>query len=200
MVTKMKRGRTTMTCIVGFVHDGSVYIGGDSAGVSGDDIKIRLDPKVFVLEDRFIIGFTSSFRMGQLLRFSLKLPVQKQDQDDYEFMCTAFIDAVRKCFSDGGYMGKDDDDGEREEGGDFLVGYRGVLYEIGRDFQVGISQEPYSSIGCAESYAHGSLFATATLGWDPEKMINNALEAAAHFSTSVRGPFTILKLPSAKKP
>ena len=187
-----------MTCIVGLVHLGSIYMGGDSAAVSGNDIKIRLDPKVFVLGKRFIIGFAGSFRMGQLLRFSLKLPKQKPGQDDYAYMCADFINAVRKCFSAGGYMGKDEEDGDREEGGCFLVGYRGVLYEIGQDFQVGINYEPYSSIGCGGNYAHGSLFATAMLGWDPEKRIINAFEAAAHFSTGVRGPFVILKLPNSE--
>lgn len=200
METKAPRNKRTMTCIVGLVHDGSIYMGGDSCGVSGYDLKVRLDPKVFVLDKRFVIGFADSFRMGQLLRFSLKLPAQTKHQDDYEFMCTSFVDAVRKCFGDGGFLGKNNDDSEREEGGSFLVGYRGVLYEVDVDFQVGINQEPYCALGCGASYAHGSLFATATLGWDPEKRIVNALEAAVNFSTSVRGPFVILKLPSEEKP
>ena len=36
-----------MTCIVGLVHEGVVYIGGDSAGVGGMSLTVRADEKVF---------------------------------------------------------------------------------------------------------------------------------------------------------
>ena len=62
-----------MTCIVGLVHNGIVYIGGDSAAITIDGVQfLRSDPKVFIKED-FLIGFTSSYRMGQLIRFNLKI-------------------------------------------------------------------------------------------------------------------------------
>ena len=56
-----------MTCIAGLVHDGAVYLAGDSAGCSGWDLTVRADPKVFV-SGSYVMGFTTSFRMGQLLR------------------------------------------------------------------------------------------------------------------------------------
>lgn len=34
-----------MTCIVGLVEASNIYIGGDSAGVSGYDLTIRADSK-----------------------------------------------------------------------------------------------------------------------------------------------------------
>lgn len=188
-----------MTCIVGWVHKGTIYMGGDSAAVGGMDIKVRLEPKVFIVNNSFIIGFTGSIRMGQLLRFSLKPGMQRKSQTDYEYMCTDFINTVRKCFTAGGFMGKDKEDGEREEGGSFLVGYHGVLYEIASDFQVGINSEPYCSLGCGEDYAHGSLFTTAKLNLSPQEKITYALETATHFSTGVRPPFIILQLPPSKK-
>ena len=57
-----------MTCIVGLVDNGKIYMGGDSAGVSNLDIRIRADQKVFKTGE-FIMGFTSSFRMGDLLKY-----------------------------------------------------------------------------------------------------------------------------------
>ena len=53
-----------MTAIAGLVHDGKVYIGGDSAGVAGMDLHLRSDPKVFTVGE-FVIGYTTSFRMGR---------------------------------------------------------------------------------------------------------------------------------------
>ena len=62
-----------MTCIVGLEHKGKVYIGGDSAGVAGYSLSVRADQKVFI-NGNFIFGFTSSFRMGQILRFGFNPP------------------------------------------------------------------------------------------------------------------------------
>jgi hypothetical protein len=55
-----------MTCIVGIVENGKVYMGGDAAGVNGYSVRVRKDPKLFKVGE-FLFGYTSSFRMGQLL-------------------------------------------------------------------------------------------------------------------------------------
>ena len=186
----------TLTCIVGLVQDGVVYMGGDSAGVNDSfDLRVQKNPKVFVVDGRFIIGFTNSFRMGQLLQYSLKVPWQKKSQDDYGYMCTTFINAVRKCFEKGGFMGEDDDDDDRETGGTFLVGYRGRLFTVEEDFQVSEYLYSCAAVGCGEDYAMGALFVTERLGSPPEERIRLALEAAAHFSAGVHPPFVIIRLP-----
>ena len=73
-------GGSDITCIVGFSHLGKVYIGGDSAGLSGWGLTVRKDPKVFA-NGPCIMGFTSSFRMGDLLRYSLVVPERHPDED-----------------------------------------------------------------------------------------------------------------------
>src|SRR6266403_6271489 len=95
-----------MTCIVGLVDGKSIVMGGDSAGVGGWDLTVRKDPKVF-MNGPCIMGFTSSFRMGQLLQYKLKVPARKDGQDVFEFMATYFIDAVRDCLKLGGYAEKE---------------------------------------------------------------------------------------------
>ena len=62
-----------MTCIVAVTDGQTVVIGGDSAGAAGQELRIRADPKVFLVGS-FAIGFTTSFRMGQILRYSAHLP------------------------------------------------------------------------------------------------------------------------------
>ncbi len=175
-----------MTCIVGIVHKNKVYIGGDSAGVAGLDVIIRADSKVFTNKD-FVFGFTSSFRMGQLLRYSFVPPAHKEHQDVYEYMVTKFVNQVRKCFHAGGYGKKNN---EVESGGTFLVGYSGRLFSIQNDYQVAESSLPYDAVGCGQSYALGSLFATKLK--EPKARIRLALSAAEQFSGGVRGPFRIV--------
>lgn len=184
-----------MTCIVGLVEKGNVYIGGDSAGVSGLSITVRADEKVFH-NGPFIMGFTSSFRMGQLLRYKFSPPKQTIEQEDVKYMVTDFIDAAIKCFTENGY-------GNKSNGGTFLVGYNSRLYHIDSDFQVGLQCKPYSAVGCGSDLALGSMYATE--GMDPEKRIILALEAAAQFSGGVVAPFHLVKQlqpakPTEKKP
>lgn len=46
-----------MTCIAALIHEGHVYMAGDSAGVAGYAVTNRADAKVFNVGE-FIIGFT----------------------------------------------------------------------------------------------------------------------------------------------
>ncbi|KOR88769.1 hypothetical protein [Paenibacillus solani] len=178
-----------MTCIVGLVDDGKVYIGGDSAGVAGLSLTIRADEKAF-RKGEFIMGFTSSFRMGQLLRYKLDIPYHKPELDTYEYMVTEFVEAVRRCLKDGGYSRNDS--GE-ESGGTFLVGYRGELFMIENDFQVGRPAAVYDAVGCGSEIAKGSLFSSGRLtDLSPVERIRDALRAAEQFSAGVRGPFVIV--------
>ncbi len=177
-----------VTCIVGLEHDGRVIIGGDSAGVAGYSITVRADTKVF-RNGEFIMGFTSSFRMGQLLRYSL-VPPAPQTWDVDRFMATDFISAVRDCLREGGYTRTESGS---EAGGVFLAGIRGRLYRIDSDFQIGRSIDLYDAVGCGEEFALGSLHGSAHL--DPQDRVQLALEAAAHHSSAVCPPFHVISAP-----
>ena len=174
-----------MTCIVGLVDKGSVYIGGDSAGIAGLSISIRADEKVFS-NGPFIMGFTTSFRMGQILRYKFDPPQQTVKQDDMTYMVTSFIDAVRQCFANNGFGDK-----EATRGGNFLVGYKGKLYNIESDFQVGVPAEAFDAVGCGSDLALGALYASK--GKTPEQRITLGLGAAAFFNAGVAAPFLIMK-------
>ena len=178
-----------MTCIIGLKHKGKVYIGGDSAGVDGLSVDVRSDVKVFK-RGLFIMGFTSSFRMGQLLMCALQVPKQKKSQKDYDFMVTTFVNAIRKCLKDGGFATTED---EQEFGGSFIVGYKNKLYYIGSDYQVGVPSAAYTAVGCGFDLALGAMHVLSTIsGKKPGDMIHSALEAAVEFNGGIRPPFTII--------
>ena len=177
-----------MTAIVGLARGGSVFIGGDSAGVSGMNLAVRADTKVF-RKGRYLFGFTTSFRMGQLIRYSLALPTPKGDLDS--FMATKFVDALRNCLKSGGWARKEDD---REEGGTFLVGVRGQLFAVYDDYQVGKAADGFAAVGCGDQIALGALYATAGTGMKPRARIKVALGAAERFSAGVRSPFVCMTL------
>lgn len=185
-----------MTCIVGMVHAGGVTLGGDSAGIGGYDLVVRKDPKVFALDGgRAVFGFTSSFRMGDLLRYRLDFPKRHPDVDLDRWMRTDFIDAVRHCLKAGGYAGVSNG---VETGGDFLVGLEGRLFRIASDFQVGESACGLDAVGCGESFAIGAMHALRGAGVGPADLsfdaaryqVGRALAIAEACSAGVRAPFT----------
>lgn len=178
-----------MTCIAGVESDGVVCIGGDSAGIGGELVDIRADEKVFH-RNGYIMGFTTSFRMGQILHYVGEDPPKPSVNAKLDkFMVTKFVDWVRAVLAEGGWKRTDS---EQESGGSFLVGVRGTLYLIDPDFQAGRSQNGYLAVGCGEGIALGSLFSTADL--EPHERVVLALEAAVHHSTGVRGPFVVEEL------
>lgn len=186
-----------MTCIAAICDGYSVWIGADSAAGTENHVEIYREPKVFLI-DEFVIGYTTSFRMGQLLQFSFNPPLHKRGVSDYEYMVTDFIGRVKMTFGNGGFMGKVKEGADA--GGSFLVGYKGKIYRVESDFQIATPKLPFSSVGSGYREALGSMLTThkiqkLNLAPDPEieKAIESALSVAQYFTPFVRGPFKILQ-------
>lgn len=177
-----------MTCIVGLEHDGKVIIGGDSRGTGGVIFTSRIDEKVFT-NGKFLFGITSSFRMGQLLRYKFTPPTQAKKDTDMAYLVGPFMDAVRKCFRTNGFSYDD----EGDNGGTFLVGYKGLLYKICSDYQVGRPRLGFDACGCGNELALGAMYALRKIKMTPELRVRRALESAAKFSAGCGAPFTILE-------
>jgi ATP-dependent protease HslVU (ClpYQ) peptidase subunit len=187
-----------MTCVVALRHEDVIYMGCDSAGVGGYSRSNRLDPKIYRVGEKMLIGFTSSFRMGQLLGYSLVLPHHHADVPVEKYMATTFINTVRECLKTGGYA---EVDKGKETGGHFLVAYQGRIFGVQSDFQVAENAEPYNAVGCGEDLALGSLFTSergvhgaGTHADIAKRRVQLALEAAAAFSAGVYPPFRIEEL------
>ena len=176
-----------MTCIVAWIEDGDVWVGGDSAGVSGWAMHLRADAKVFTNHE-YVMGFTTSFRMGQILRYSLEPPSPPGNRGLSKFMATTFIDAVRKSLSKGGYAKKEL---EVESGGEFIVGCVGRLFIVHSDYQVAEPIDNFAAVGCGQDIARGSLYATRKQKFKPRERLLAALTAAERYSAGVRRPFII---------
>lgn len=179
-----------MTCVVGFVDRGRVWIGADSCGSGGTDYHIRKDTKVF-RNNNMIFGFTTSFRMGQLIQNSLKIPPHPVGMGDFKYLTTLFIDSVLECFKGKGFAAIKEN---VVSGGDFLVGYRKTLYVVYSDFQVGISSGQCDSVGCGYAYALGAMKVMEKENILPQEKIIRALKVSTYFSNAVKPPFRVVSL------
>jgi len=175
-----------MTCIIGMIQDGKIYLGGDSAATDNWDTRVTRLKKVF-RRGEFLIGYTSSFRMGQILQHHLDVRPQESTEDNEHYMVAGFVEAVRECLKQFAYTKIEH---SKEEGGSFLVGYNGGLYNVMSDFQVNFYHDAYDAIGVGAQYALGAMRVLGEMV-TPEARIYRALGAAAYFSNGVCAPFYV---------
>lgn len=178
-----------MTCIVGVEHKGFVYMGGDRCG-SNSSLKVTVDrSKVFLNKD-VLIGFTDSFRFGDILQFHYVPAKRPKKFSDEEYVYLIMIEQIRDLLKDKGYATVADN---AESGGNCLIGYRGKLYELQDDFSLNRTMNGFNAVGSGADIALGSLYTTGLEGWEPEKRIITALEAAEEFCPGVRRPFDVVR-------
>lgn len=170
-----------MTCIVGLIENERVYIGGDSAASSGEDINVVKGPKVFLKED-MLFGCTGSFRMIQLLKYKLVIPKNRHKELE-KYFANEFVDAIKSLARDGL------SDSEANKFGGFLLGYQGRLFEFDDNLQFFENLRDIAAIGNSMPIALGSLYSTK--GKKPELRLKLALEASEYYNTIVRKPFHI---------
>jgi ATP-dependent protease HslVU (ClpYQ) peptidase subunit len=184
-----------MTCVVGVRHEGVVYIGADSLSSDRVEAQVRLDPKVFTLGE-FLIGFTSSWRMGQVLRYHFKPPAIPDGLDLHTYMVLHFVEELRTVAKKAAIA---EVQNSVESLGKFLVGIRGRLFCIESDFQVGEALQDYAAVGSGAAYALGAMFIQrhCTPGVRlPGAELERALEAAAEHSPYVRRPWLVYRTPA----
>ena len=181
-----------MTCIVGFSYKKKCYVGGDSAGseANNGNIAARLDPKVFV-RNGYLFGYTSSFRMGDILQYICPPPEVKAAKISLrEHLIVHWIPVLREKLKAEGCIEIKE---SKEKGGTFIVAYRGALCTIHDDFQVSAVIANYCAVGSGYMYALGAFHATSSLDMKPKERVTAALSAAAFHNAYVREPFTIIE-------
>ena len=189
-----------MTCIVGLVDEGAVWLGADACGMDEEyDRAAMVAPKVFTLRGAgiaVVVGYTDDFRFGQLLEHRLSIPSRSSSDHSLErWLAVEFADAVRTCLEDGGYTWREDG---HEEGGTLLLGMMGRLFMMQSNFGVTERRRGYDAIGCGSTYAKSALWAARRAGVeDPEDLLKLALLSAEKHSGGVMPPFTFVQLDRA---
>jgi ATP-dependent protease HslVU (ClpYQ) peptidase subunit len=177
-----------MTCIVAVETDKGVWIGADRLGSNGHIGSPVTFPKIFS-NGSLTIGYTSSFRMGQLLQYALKVPNLPVNANLDKWVATDLVKAIREAFKDNEW--NESKDGVAI-GGAFLVVVKNRVYEIQSDFSFLRSISGEYAVGSGQDYALGSL--RSTRGQEPEKRLIEALATAAEYVVSVGEPFDVIKV------
>jgi ATP-dependent protease HslVU (ClpYQ) peptidase subunit len=177
-----------ITCIVGLVENGTVYLGGDSATSRGNRRIIKNKSKV-VKRGEFIMGGSGLAVVSQLMHHTTTLPPLYENQECLDYMVNTFLPMFRKTIKEAGQMTIEDHRETTQN--NFLIGFRGHLFSIGIDLNVIECIDNYDSIGSGEEFALGVLYATEDSKLKPEERLMKALECAAYHNHYVYPPFEI---------
>lgn len=171
-------------------------MGADAVASQGGAVRMVAQAKVFQVGE-FLIGTSGSLRVLQIIRYMFAPPTVEGDLTAY--MVKLFVPALRTTIKENeGEV--TDPNGDKLLNGKYLIGVRGRLFEVDSCYAVLEVKAPYAAIGCADQEALAAMFtATSLMAGDitPNKLVERGLLAAVEFDTSIRPPFTILKLNGA---
>ncbi len=183
-----------MTCIAGAIKGSDVWIGADAVSIHYESAaRVNTQAKVFQVGE-FLIGSCGTLRVQQIIRYLFTPPTVESDIMAY--MIKVFVPALRTAIKDNGGEILDPS-GNSQLDGRYLIAVRGRLFEVDSSYAIFESKVNYAAVGRADQEALAAMFtATSLMGGDitPEKIVERGLLAAVEFDTSIRPPFTILKL------
>lgn len=190
-----------MTCIVGVIGNKQVILAADSLASTAHTKEEVLTPKLISLETTEIIdnhmlnpvkigiGYTSSFRMGDILTYNFSPPKIQKNQPLTEYMVKEFIPELIDCFDKHSFTRSVN---AVKEGGCFLVAIKERLFIVQTDFSVLEPTTGYSAVGSGSDLALGSLHTSAMLIQDAKQAAELAVKAASQFCTSVGGAVNLM--------
>ncbi len=191
-----------MTCIIGLVAGPDVYMAADTAGTAGWLQMDLANGKMFTYED-YLVGFTCSYRMGQVLQYNTAWPKYTEDKGDlFPFMVREVVPAVRSAMKAAGFAeiteGRERIDNQAQCA---LVGIRGRLFHLSGNYQIDENLVGIDSVGCGGVLALGSMLTLKKTAPNatPRKRLALAMAVTMEANAGVGGRVEIQRAPRPKK-
>ena len=180
-----------MTCIIGIKHNNEIYIGGDSLASDGNGFcSIYNEPKVFH-KDKFLFGYSGSFRVAQILKYNFDIPYHHPDLSDMQYLVGVFIPSLQIILESNNSVKNTDNGQEMADDCRLIFSYNNSLYCLHSDYQIEENEDNIISIGMGDTIALGAMYALHDK--NTEARIIRSLEIVEKLNSSVRAPFIVLK-------
>ena len=180
-----------MTLVIAISDGQRLVFAADSAASNLKTGEIyNLDNEKIFACGPWLIGHTTSYRLGQVLRYQVSWPTPPADLNHLEsFIVREVVEPVRKAMRGAGASKRIQG---ADNGGSFLVGYAGQIFAIADDYSVVHFPHPFAAIGHGRHVAYGALHALQESPISLEEKCRAALEASEAFDNTVRRPFVYL--------
>jgi len=180
-----------MTCIVGVESDPGAILAGDSACVGNHHTRKSRNSKVLKFDGiELALGYTTSFRMGQILEHHLCPPDINSESERF-YAIDVLLPKIRHVLESKGFTKIKNN---RKEGGMFLLAVKNKIFKVQKDFSVIRFDQPFFALGTGAREAYGAM--AAMKEDNPVKLAQRAVKAAAEFNTSVELPVTVCRTTS----
>ena len=187
-----------MTCIIGWIENGDVYMGSDSM-ISSGYIKYAQNIPKIIRRGNVLMGLTGRCRNNNLLAHSLVVPrIPEKKEDIMAYMVNEFVYELRECYRKAGFLKKSHE--VEKSHSKFLVGIKGLLFEVDFDFNV-MGFDKYHTAGSGEEVALGALSIMSRKPFSdcdtvssmkPEDKVIHALRSAGDISYGVGPPYHVM--------
>lgn len=177
-----------MTCIVALTDGKDVHMAGDLMAHNGFTGNVLDKSKVFIKEG-FIVGYTTSFRMGQILEYAWTPPSKKESQTEDSYIYIDIVNSFREVFSQNGYGNKD---GIEDHSGEFIFGYKGRLFLHQQNYSI-LESNSFVATGSGGYHAEAAIATMLKHGvyeGEYECLLGSAIEVASSFVSSVSRELT----------
>jgi hypothetical protein len=164
---------------------GRVYMGADSMVAADSDVLVSRDPKVWQAGP-CVVGACGHAAWWELLRDRVQWDRVSRCASELEFR-RALLDEIHARAQACGLDLRDVDESDDTVSGSALVGVGGSLYICDHYLTLTKLAEPFGAIGSGAGPALGVLFATR--GQPARQRLQQALQAAERYTTTVRRPW-----------
>jgi ATP-dependent protease HslVU (ClpYQ) peptidase subunit len=183
-----------MTCIIAYKDEkNDIYLAGDKMGSNSFTGQTVKEPKVFWKGD-FRIGYTTSFRMGQILKHVWTPPQRKVDQNTDSYLYVDVVNSLKRCFIDNGFGNKD-----KNNYGTFIMCYEDRMIEVQDELSLLESDRNVVSVGSGTYHATASVLAFSQYEKDVKKIFKKTYEIVGDCIVSVSKEFDLLGPKKEKK-
>lgn len=172
-----------------------LYMAGDKCGSNGFTKDLFIKPKIFK-RDKYAFGYTSSFRMGQILEYA-KISKDLPDWGEEENVYTSFVDWAKSAMKSGGYLKEENG---VAEGGEFIFYNGKILFEVQDDFSLLVPEDGLLAVGSGEYHAKAIMRSYMTLvnkgkiEFDIDLLMNLIYGTVSSLITSVSKEYTLIDL------
>jgi ATP-dependent protease HslVU (ClpYQ) peptidase subunit len=177
-----------MTCVVGLLSEGKVYMGCDTRSrtiTSNSEVVNGFFEKIFQ-KNGFLFGICGNALYFNILKYRFNPPTRPTKVPELKYLKTLFVNKIQDCLKEAKYL-------EKDENVSILLG-SDKLYCIDSIYNVVEIKDPYFSIGSGSDYALRALEATRQLDLTPKERIELALKEACKFDNACSPPFIIKEL------
>jgi hypothetical protein len=156
--------------------EGVIYLAADTAGSNGWNTTNLANKKIFEANNIYY-GFTTSYRMGQILQYHSEEITRGDEESVVSYLASKLIPMWRRVLKDNGYTTVNNNE---ESAGTFIVVVGGSIFTVHNDFSFNIDKDDYVAVGCGAVFAKGSLY-TNRYNLDRYATLQ-AIETAKYFS------------------